>query len=302
MNALISGGSGLIGSALVDSLLAAGHTVTVLSRSLDPVTSTNPNYYRLYWDGRTTNDWAETLDDIDAVVHLAGASIADGRWTEERKKVLRDSRVQSGQALVKAIQASESKPEVFIQASAVGYYGPRGNEIVDEDTGPGDDFLSKLSIDWEATTAEIETFGIRRPVIRIGIVLSEEGGALPRITMPFKLFAGGKIGDGKQWWSWIHIEDQVRAIQFLLEHETATGPFNLVAPNAVQNKDFADAVGSVMGRPSFFPAPAIAMETLFGDMSTVLLDGQHVVPRRLQELGFEFRYPQLDGALRDLLK
>ena len=242
------------------------------------------------------------MEEMDAVVHLAGESIADGRWSDERKQRIRDSRIMSGQAIVEAIQDAERKPSVLVQSSAIGYYGPLEDQVVDESGQPGGDYLSKVCVDWEDSTTAVEEMGVRRPIARTGIVLSMDGGALPKIVLPFKLFAGGKIGSGKQWWSWIHIADQVRALRFLLENNEATGAFNLSAPNPVRNSEFAKTVGSVMGRPSLLPVPSPALSTLYGEMSTVLLDGQRAIPARLQAMGFTFDFPALEAALKDLLK
>ncbi len=235
-------------------------------------------------------------------MNLAGAGLADGRWTDERKRSILESRVKAGQAVLEAVSAAATRPKVVIQSSAVGYYGPRGDEVLNEDAAPGSDYLARVCFDWEASTAPVVRMGVRRPVIRTGIVLTTEGGAFPKILLPFKLFAGGPMGNGSQYWPWIHINDEVRAIRFLMENETASGPFNLTAPNPLTNKEFASVVGQAMGRPSLMPAPAFALKLALGEMSTVLLDGQRAVPSRLQELGFEFDFATLDAALKDLLK
>ena len=301
MHVLMTGGTGVIGQELTKSLLADGHEVTILTRNPDRKSGVPAGARLLWWDAKTTEGWADVVESTDAVVHLAGESLADGRWSDERKKRIRDSRVMSGQALVKGIEQATNRPQVLIQSSAVGYYGPHKDEIIDESGGAGSDFLAHICFEWEAATAPVERLGVRRAVARTGIVLSQDGGALPRILLPFKMFAGGKMGSGNQWWSWIHIADEVRALRFLIDQEAASGPFNLTAPNPMKNKDFAKTVGSVMGRPSLLPVPSPALSTALGEMSTVLLDGQRVVPGRLLELGFEFKYPELDVALKDLL-
>jgi hypothetical protein len=191
---------------------------------------------------------------------------------------------------------------VVIQASAVGYYGPGGDEEIDETASPGNDFLAKLCLDWEAATAPIAGMGVRLATMRTGVVLSMKGGALPKHSLPFKMFVGGPVGSGKQWYPWIHIDDAVAGIRFLIETELAAGPINLTAPNPVTNAQFGRTIGKVMGRPAFMPAPAFAMKLLFGEMSTVLLDGQRVIPKALQDLGFTFKFPDVESALRDLLK
>jgi uncharacterized protein len=253
------------------------------------------------WDAKTTEGWAGVVEDSDAVVHLAASNLAEGRWSEARKREILNSRVLSGEALVAAISEAKKRPKVFVQASAVGYYGPREDQEIDESAGPGSNFLAQVAFEWETSSAPVERLGVRRTVARTGIVLSTQGGALPRILLPFKFFAGGKIGSGDQWWPWIHIADEVRALRLLIDQADAAGPFNLTAPNPVTNKEFAHAVGSVMGRPSMFPVPGPVLGMAFGEMSTVLLDGQRAIPRRLQELGFAFEFPTLEGALKDLL-
>ena len=301
MHVLMTGGTGMIGRALAINLIEDGHEVSVLTRNPDKDTGAPVGVRLVRWDATATDGWADIVEDVDAVVHLAGESLADGRWSAARKTRIRDSRVLSGQALVKAIQEATNRPGVLVQSSAVGYYGPRKDEKIDENAGPGRDYLAHICFEWETATAPVGKLGVRRPIARTGIVLSKDGGALPRILLPFKFFAGGKIGSGNQWWSWIHIADEVRALRFLIDHAKASGPFNLSAPNPVTNKEFSATVGSAMGKPSRLPVPSPALSTLFGEMSTVLLDGQRVIPKRLQELGFTFEFPELDGALKDLL-
>ena len=301
MHILMSGGTGLLGQRLTRYLIAEGHAVTILTRNPDKFNGVPAGARLAWWDAVSTDGWLDEMETADVVVHLAGTSLADGRWTDERKQLIRDSRVQSGLALVSAIKQSENRHAALIQASAVGYYGPRKDEVIDESNGPGSDFLAHVCFEWEAATAPVEKLGVRRAVARTGIVLSKDGGALPRMLLPFKMFAGGKIGSGNQWWPWIHVEDEIRALQFLIVNSDASGPFNLTAPNPVTNKEFAKTLGSVMGKPSVFPVPAPALGAAFGEMSTVLLDGQRAVPRHLTECGFEFKFPELEGALKDLL-
>jgi uncharacterized protein (TIGR01777 family) len=303
MHVLITGGAGLIGQALIDLLLAAGHEVTVLSRNPERHASHVPPNVRLaQWDATTSAGWGSLVEESDAIINLAGEGLADRRWTAEQKRRIHDSRVAAGNAVVEAIRTAVRKPQVLIQASAVGYYGPRKDEIVTEDSGPGSDFLAKVCFDWEASTAPVERLGVRRAVMRTGIVLTLKGGAFPRALLPFRLFAGGPLGSGDQWWPWIHLDDEVRAIQFLLENSKASGPYNLTAPNPVTNREFARTLGSVASRPSFVPAPAFAIKPVLGEMATVVLDGQRAIPRRLQEQDFTFTYSTLESALRALLK
>jgi uncharacterized protein len=301
MRILVTGGTGVIGRPLVAALVAGGHDVVVLTRNPAKVKGMDAKVQLVAWDGRTAAGWSALVDGAGAIVNLAGEGIADGRWSLKRKKAIRESRVNAGAAIVDAVEQAAVKPEVVVQASAVGYYGTdTGDKEVTETASPGSDFLSKVCFDWEISTASLQRFGIRRPILRTGVVLSNEGGAYPKMKMPVSLFAGGPIGSGKQWLPWIHIEDQVRAIQFLIEHESATGPFNLAAPTPVTNKQFVQALGETINRPSFLPTPGIAMQLLFGEMAMVLLEGQRAVPAALQALGFEFKYATLEAALAAL--
>ena len=303
MRVLISGGTGLIGRALTRALVDRGDEVVILSRSPQRHAAHLPRGVQLLaWDGRTPTGWGEIVNTVDAVVNLAGANIAEGRWTAARKRVIRESRLHAGHALVEAIRDATSKPHVLIQASAVGYYGPRGDEIVTEDTPPGSDFLAQLAVEWEASTREVEAWGIRRPIIRTGVVLSMEGGALPRMLPPFKLGLGGPLGSGRQWFPWIHMADEVGAILFLLDRKEAHGPYNLSAPNPVRNEEFTRALGEILHRPTLFRVPAFALRLLFGEMATVLLEGQRAIPRRLLDEGYTFRYEDVRSALRALLE
>ena len=302
MRIIITGGTGLIGKALSAALMTEGHEVIVLSRNPEKVNNRPTGLRVEKWDGKTAAGWGQFVEGDTAIVNLAGEGIADGRWSKERKQRIRESRIQAGLAVQDAIRQATNKPKVLLQASAVGYYGPSGDEIITEESAQGNDFLAKVCHDWEASTVGVSQLGVRRSVLRTGVVLSLQGGALPKMVLPFKFFAGGPIGSGKQWLPWIHLADEVRAIQFLLNQENASGPFNLAAPNPVTNKEFGNVLGKVMGRPALLPTPGAAMKVLFGEMSTVLLDGQRAVPNRLQALGFTFTYPNLEAALRDFLK
>ena len=302
MRIIITGGTGLIGRPLSQALVAAGHEVIVLTRNPQKVKNMPAGVRLQPWDGESATGWGELADGAHAIVNLAGEGIADGRWSSARKQAIRQSRVNAGKAVMAALQAATVKPKVLIQASAVGYYGAEtGDALVGEQDSPGADFLAKVCFDWELSTAAAGRLGVRRAVIRTGIVLSNEGGAFPKLVMPFNFFAGGPLGDGKQWMPWIHWEDQVRAIQFLIDNEQAAGAFNLAAPNPVRNSEMAKAIGAVKGRPAFMPAPGFAINMVFGEMGTVVLDGQRAVPQHLQQLGFEFKYNTIETALRDLL-
>lgn len=302
MHVLITGGTGLIGQRLVAHLLQYQHRVTVLSRQSQPPAELPEGIEFAQWDSRTPRGWGHRIAEVEAVINLAGAGIADARWSEARKRVIRQSRVEAGQALVEAIEAVNSKPAVLIQASAVGYYGGRMDEAILTEAGQaGDDFVADVCRDWEASTQPVEAMGVRRVVIRTGIVLDSAGGALPRMALPFRFFVGGPIGSGKQWLSWIHHTDEVAAIRFLMEHPSASGPVNLTAPNPVPNREFAQTLGRVLRRPAIMPTPGPVLRLVLGEMATALLTGQRVVPERLQAWGYSFRFSHLEAALRDLL-
>lgn len=300
MRVIITGGTGLIGRALSKSLTADGHEVIVLTRNPRQDTKLPSGVQQVKWDAATADGWGSLADGAGAIVNLAGEGIADSRWSEERKKRIYASRINAGKAVMQAITQATNKPKVLIQASAVGYYGPRSSEILTESANPGSDFLSQICFDWEAATFGAEAMGVRRAVIRSGIVLSNDGGAWPQIVLPFKLFAGGPIGSGKQYWPWIHIDDEVGAIRFLIDNENAKGVFNLSAPTPLTNKEFAERLGKVMNRPAFFPVPGFGLKILFGEMSTILIDGQRAVPQHLQELNYSFKFPTPESAFQAL--
>jgi uncharacterized protein (TIGR01777 family) len=230
-----------------------------------------------------------------------GESIGAGRWTPAAKRAILDSRIKSSRAVAEALLDAGNEKTVLIQASAVGFYGPGGDEEVLEDGSAGSDFLAQVCRQWEAASESVEEAGLRRVVIRTGVVLSADGGALPKMLLPFRLFAGGPLGSGRQFVPWIHIADEAAAIRFLLEDQQARGPFNLVAPGAVTNRQLGRTIGKILGRPSMLPTPAFALRTVLGGMSTLLLDGQRAIPQRLLESGYEFEFPDLGSALRDLL-
>lgn len=302
MHVIITGGTGLIGTALVQNLLKDGHQVTVLSRSPQQKQSPALSGAQVVgWDARTAQGWGKVADGADAIVNLAGAGIADSRWSAERKREIVDSRVNAGKAVMEAIRNATQKPKVLIQSSAVGYYGPSDDTKLTESSSPGSDYLSRVCFEWEASTAGAKELGVRRPVLRTGIVLSTQGGALPKMLLPFQFFIGGPLGSGKQYFPWIHIDDEVRAIRFLLDSPTADGPYNLAAPNPPTNAEFSKQLGEAMGRPSLMPVPSFGLQILFGEMSTVLLDGQRAVPQKLQADGFQFQYAEAVPALRDVL-
>ena len=275
MRVAIAGGSGLIGTELVGALRARGDEAVALPRF-------------------GTAPWS--VEGADAVVNLAGASVAAKRWTPAYKKEIEDSRVLSTRALVDAIRAAKRKPRVLVNASAVGYYGGRGDEVLDENAAPGSDFLANLSRQWEA---EAQRAPVRAVQVRTGIVLSAKGGALEKMLPPFKAFVGGPIGSGKQWFPWIHVADEVAAILWCIDHEV-TGPMNLAAPGIVTMKEFAKALGHALHRPSWAPVPAAPLKILLGEFASALLEGQRAVPKKLLDSGFRFRFEEVNAALRDL--
>jgi uncharacterized protein (TIGR01777 family) len=307
MRVIITGGTGLIGRALSADLAADGHEVIVLSRTPERANGLAAGVRAERWDGRTADGWGALADGADAIVNLAGANISGeglfpSRWTDERKRIIRESRLNAGRAVVDAVRQASRKPGVVIQASGIGVYGPHGDALIAEDGPVGQGFLASFAgHDWEPSTAPVEAMGVRRAIIRTGVVLSKTEGALRPMLLQFRLFAGGPIGSGKQWLSWIHVKDEARAIRFLIENQSASGPFNLAAPQAVTNAQFARTLGRVMGRPSWLPVPGVVMRAAFGEVADLLLTGQRGVPQRLTDLGFQFRFPELEGALRDAL-
>lgn len=307
MRVVITGGTGLIGGALARHLGAAGYDAVILTRDPGKVGSLPPGVRAAGWDGLTHKGWVDLLDEKTSIVHLAGEGIASGRWTEERKRRILDSRVQSGRGVSEAIRQAPRKPRALLQSSAVGYYGPRGDDEIDESQPPGRGFLADVSVKWEESTADVEALGVRRVLLRTGVVLAREGGALPRMAMPFRLLAGAPLGSGRQWLPWIHMADEIGAIRLLLEREDARGPFNLTAPKPVTNKQFGDVLERVLRRPSPLQAlglgvPEPVFRALLGEMADAVLNSQRVLPSRLLELGYTFRFPDLDSALRDLYK
>jgi hypothetical protein len=252
------------------------------------------------WDGKTASGWGHLVEEIDAIVNLAGENLSAGLWTGQRKQRILSSRVNAGRAVVQAVEKASRKPAVLIQASGVGYYGVNNPGLLDEGAPIGDDFLATVSREWEASTKAVEALGVRRVIIRSGVVFSKRGGALRLMQLPFRLFVGGPLGRGRQWLSWIHIEDEIRAIRFLLENERANGAFNLSALPVI-NAEFSKSAGKVIRRPSFFRVPAFVLRLVLGEMSTTVLDGQRVSSEKLTDLGFQFKFERIEDALKDLV-
>lgn len=297
MDVAITGASGLIGTALSRHLVAAGHTVIPVVRR--PVKTAE---IAVRWDPEAGTIDAAALEGIGAVVHLAGAGIGDKRWSTERKRLILESRTHSTALLASTLAALDRPPAVLVSGSAIGYYGDRGDELLTEQSAPGDDFLSSICGPWEAAAQPVVEAGIRLATIRTGIVLSTDGGALPKMLPLFKLGLGGKYGSGSQWWSWISLDDEIDAICYLLDHDVH-GPVNLTAPGAVTNAAFAKVLGHVLGRPAVLPVPAFGPKLLVGgDLAQALLfTSAHIEPTVLDAAGFTFAHPELDGALRAVL-
>lgn len=311
MRILLTGGTGFIGKALVNSLTKDKHQIFILTRNPEiHQTLFDQNISLLKWDGKTPQGWGQIIEEIDAIINLAGENIAGNtftsiffkRLTPDRKRLLLESRLNSGRALIQAVQEASHKPSVFIQASAVGYYGDRGNEILTEATSPDNDFTARLCTQWEESVAALDALQVRRVIIRTaGIVLGKAGGAFPFLLLPYRFFIGGPLGSGKQWMSWIHIEDEIMAIRFLLGKGSAQGIFNLCSPQPVTNKEFGNLIGKIIHRPSWLPLPEPIFKLILGEKAKILLASQRQRPEKLIQLGFEFSYPDLDSALRNLL-
>ena len=307
MNVMVTGGTGFIGSALSRSLLADGHHVWCLSRN--PLrarfsgATPNPSgegVQILGWDGRTCAGWLDTFNEMDAIVNLAGAAIGQPFWTKQRKKILLNSRVDAGLAIGQAFQKAARKPRVLIQASGVGYYGAHGRLPLAEDAPAGNDFLASLAVNWEASTRIVDSLGVRRVIVRSGVVLGDWG-LLPIMALPVRALLGGSLGGGTQGVSWIHIEDEIKALRLLLDDERARGAYNLCAPNPLANAEFIRFMARALHRPYWLPVPAFALRMLLGEMSTLLLDGQFVIPQRLINMGFSFKYESVFDAFKALL-
>ncbi len=288
MRVLVTGATGLVGKRLCDALRAASHAVTVVSREPGRVPGR-----AVGWDAL-----APAVADSDAVVNLAGESIADGRWTVARKAAIRSSRIEATRSLVRAIELAPARPKVLINASAVGWYGPHGDEPLDETSfGPGDDFLARVCRDWEAEALRAEPLGLRVARLRFGVVLAPDGGALAKMLIPFRACLGGPIGGGRQWMSWVHRDDVVGLVREALGNDAYAGAVNVTAPHPVTNRDFVQALGHALGRPAVLPVPGLALRLVLGEMADMLLTGQRVLPAVAERNGYAWRQPELAGAL-----
>jgi hypothetical protein len=310
MHILMTGATGLVGTALVKAFTAEGHTIYRLVRAENNTRNENVSGIFDVVLKQSTGEISpshggvsgQLSGGVDAIINLAGAPIADGRWTEKRKALLRSSRVDTTRALVTAIGKMNKRPQVFISASAVGYYGDRGDELLTESSAPGTDFLATLARMWEAEAVKAEEFGVRVVLARLGVVLAKHGGALPQMMTPFKFGLGGKLGSGRQWMSWIMLEDVVAIIRTALARDSLRGPINLVSPEAIRNGDFTQSLAKAMGRPAIFKVPGAGLRLAMGEMSTIVLASTRVMPQVLQQHGYTFLQPDLDEALRAIVR
>jgi len=297
MRILITGASGLIGTALQRSFDEIGHELLLASRK------EAKDSQHIQWDVEKGFSEPERLEGIDAVVHLAGESVFGLSWSDAKKKAIRDSRVDGTRSVVEAISKLKARPNVLVAASAIGFYGDRGDEEMTESSAAGDTFLAEVSKEWESEARRAEDAGIRTVLLRTGIILSKDGGALGTMLLPFKLGIGGVVGSGKQWMSWISIDDHIRVINYAIENENVRGAVNSVSPNPVTNGEFTKTLGEVLYRPTILPLPSFAVNMVFGEMGdALLLASTRVVPKRLEDAGFEFKYPELKTAIEHAVK
>jgi uncharacterized protein (TIGR01777 family) len=306
MRVFITGATGLVGTRLVRRLRQRNDQVLVLTR--------RPDFAREHFDSACVivegdpmqpGRWMDSISDSDAVVHLAGENVFGRRWSADFKTMLYDSRVKSTENVVKALaqnpHTATGEARVLVNASAIGYYGPHGDEELTEDSPPGDDALARICIDWEKAARLVENSGVRLAIIRIGVVLDREGGALKKMLTPFKMFVGGPVGSGKQYVSWIHHEDLIGLFLLALDRADVRGPMNGTAPNPLTNKDFSKALGRALHRPSFFRTPRFMLRVMLGEVAGLVTKGQRVLPRKAQAQGHAFRFPDIDGAIRNVL-
>jgi uncharacterized protein (TIGR01777 family) len=309
MRIIIAGGSGFLGSALTDQLTTEGHDVVVLTRRAPAAASGQSSSgkprqvtYATWNPNGQSGAWARALDTAGAVVNLAGESIAAKRWTAAQKEKIRTSRLMATSSLVAAVREAATAPRVFVSASAVGYYGDRGDQTLTEASAPGDDFLAGVCKEWESTASQATSL-TRVALVRTGIVLDRRGGALPKMLPPFLMFAGGPIGSGRQYMPWIHKQDWARLVSWIIQNEAAHGPLNATGPQPVTNAEFSNALGHALHRPSFIPAPGFALKIMLGEMAgALLLSGQRALPVRAADLGFSFYFGNVDEALADIFK
>ena len=301
MQIVITGGTGFIGRSLCAALCQEGHRVALLTRRIEVERPSGSTVTAVEWNGRMAGDWKHCLDGADAVINLAGAPIADGRWTDAHKRLLTESRVLTTRLLVEALSRRSLKPRVLISAFGIGYYGASDDRVLDEGAARGQGFLADLCLAWEAEALRAKEFGVRVVMLRTGMVLEQDGGALPKMLLPFRLFAGGPIMPGTQWVSWIHRRDHIGLIQWALTTQSMSGPLNAVAPEAVTMKQFCGSIGRVLHRPSWLPVPGFALRVALGELGTLMTTGQHVTPAKALAGGYVFHYPTLVPALQAIL-
>ena len=299
MKVFMTGGTGFIGTSLSKRLIAEGHSVTVLTHETKEPALKMQGLSYLHGNPTVRGEWQKAVPEHDVIINLAGASIFS-RWTEEQKKILRSSRILTTRNLVDALP-QDAKHVTFFSTSAVGYYGFHQDEELIESSPAGTDFLARLARDWESEAMNAQTKGARVVITRFGIVLGKDGGALGQMIPLFKFFLGGPLGSGRQWFSWVHMQDLVEAFIFLLGKKEISGPVNLCSPEPVRNKELGSAIGRVLHRPSFMPAPGFMIKLILGEFGSVLLEGQRVIPRKLLDAGYQFRYPGIDEALKNIL-
>lgn len=293
MNIILAGGTGFIGSELIRQLIGKNHRILLLTRH--PEKHPSPHVTPIQWDGKTQGQWTSFVDGADAVINLCGESIAKKRWTPEQKQKIVSTRVEPATALAEAVASAQKKPSVFIQASGAGFYSNRGNELITETAGPGNDFLAETCIRWEGAVKNIETM-TRVVFMRFGAVLDKDGGAMAKMIPPFRFFMGGPLGSGKQWLPWIHRADAAGAIVHVLTNEELRGPVNGTGPESVTMQTFCKKLGKSLNRPSWLPVPEAGLKLLMGEMAQLLLDSQQVVPAKLMRSGYQYHYPHLREA------
>ena len=302
MNIVVSGGTGFIGRPLCAALCQEGHRVTLLTRRKEEVKRLcGSAVTAVEWDGREAGTWEHCLEGADAVINLAGAPIADARWTGARKRLLTESRVLATRLLVEAMSRRTAKPRTLVSASGIGYYGVSDDRVLDEGASRGQGFLSDLCLAWEGEALRAAEFGVRVALLRTGMVLEQDGGALPKMLLPFRFFLGGPIMPGTQWVSWIHRRDQIGLIQWILTRPTVSGPVNAAAPDAVTMNRFCTELGRVLHRPSWLPMPSFALHAALGELGTIMTTGQRIHPAKALSGGYSFHYPTLEPALRAIV-